>query len=462
MRKQWLLGALSLVVLAGGWAVARSAAEPSQGTPAGNDQINEVRIQALLDEMRSTDLDKLAALDIKPLELPPAGVDVMRVRLEETYDIAGIGKDTVELKGWIAVKHDNTRPAQGERVLTWNSAVTDTEFVGMELHGESPVFGHVAITLDETQPSAGQVGKLSLPFVTGSILNVSYQPYRTLYRIDQVAANRVQGPAIALAADQAESKADSATIVTGTKARPVIAVIDGVLKAITARDAKAMSRYYSPSGNNLFFGPVNKGVARGSAEYIRELSKSLSSVKSFEAKRNDDVQVRLSGNLAVATLTGTNTVVTAKEERGSSPWRWTVELERGKGGNWLITHDHISFTAVDPSQPIDRQGLSDAVLGAACKAEVSVSVKMDALDLQMRTAVPVVWYSEVETIPPVGAIASVSVNPAPLVANGRSVGTLQHGAVKFREVVRHVPLVDVRKPGQHIAASGNSGGTGGR
>ncbi|HEV2761863.1 MAG TPA: hypothetical protein VGV38_02620, partial [Pyrinomonadaceae bacterium] len=52
----------------------------------------------------------------------------------------------------------------------------------------------------------------------------------------------------------------------------------------------------------------------------------------------------------------------------------------------------------------------------------------------------VIWYSEVETIPPVGATASVSVTPTPMLSKGRRVATLEHGAVRFREIVRHVAL----------------------
>jgi hypothetical protein len=51
-----------------------------------------------------------------------------------------------------------------------------------------------------------------------------------------------------------------------------------------------------------------------------------------------------------------------------------------------------------------------------------------------------VWFSEVTTIPPVGHQASVTVDPIRMVSAGREVGTLTSGIVKFREVVRHLPL----------------------
>src|SRR5947209_10613787 len=87
----------------------------------------------------------------------------MRVRLEETYTVKGIGKDTVELTGWIAVRHGASRPAPGFRTVSWQTAVTDTEFVGLDLHGESNVFGPVHVTLDSSRPTIGQVGRIDIP-----------------------------------------------------------------------------------------------------------------------------------------------------------------------------------------------------------------------------------------------------------------------------------------------------------
>lgn len=451
MKRRWWIAVLPLLVLAVAYYSGRATAEPGGAMPA-KAEVNQRRIQNLVDEMRRVDVDRLAALAMKPLEIPEPGVDVMRVRLEETYDIEGVGKDTVELKGWIAVKHDNTRPAEGEELLTWNSAVTDTEFVAMELRGESAVFGPVEISLDKSRPSVGQVGKLCFPFAVGSSLDASYMPHRTLFEIDRQAAGRAQSATVMPAAQRRPGKPrETSTLVKGEKARPVVAVVDGVIKAIGAKDPKAMMRYYSSSGSNLFFGQTPQGVTRGGEDYVRQLSRTFENIKSIEIKRNDDVQVRMSDNLAVATLTGVNNVVNAKGQRGSSPWRWTVEMER-TGNQWQITHDHLSFYE-DPGMPIDRQQISGlAERGACCLANISVAVNMSKLGLKMWTAEPVRWYSEVETIPPVGYTASVSATPTPLVAAGRQVGTLEHGVVKFREVVRHVSLLDSTRPDLRIAS----------
>jgi len=458
MRKRTLLicaGALVAVVVIGGrGAVGGASPDPVPASASFNNR----RIQALIDEMRHVALDKLPALEITARKLPEPGVDVMRVRLEETYDVAGIGKDTIDLSGWIAVRHDHTRPGEGETTLTWNTALTDTEFVAMELHGESPTFGPVAITLDPTMPSRGQVGRLCLPFVVGSSLDAAYLPYRKLFKADVDASNRIQGaPGPQYVRMLFASPRPTAGRVGEADRKSVMAAIDGVIKAIGDKDSKALLEHYSPAGNNLFFGQTKEGVTRGGENYVRQLSTVFANIKTIQVKRNDDVQLRVSGNLAVASLTGVNNVVNAAGKKGASPWRWTVELER-TGGKWMISHDHLSFYN-DPNMPVDHQELSGlAERGACCLANLSVSVVMQKLDLQMRTASPVRWYSEVETIPPVGHTASVSAIPTPLVSGGREVGTLIHGAVKFREVVRHVPLMDVTRPEMRVASLGSGDG----
>lgn len=132
----------------------------------GTEKENRVRLQKLLDEFGSISwsrLAKLSPLPVEPYKLPGPGVQVMRAELDETYDIEGIGRDTVKLRGWIAVTHAQPRPAQGETQVTWNTAVMDTEFVGLDLRGESSVFGPIHVKLDATRPSHGQVGRIEIP-----------------------------------------------------------------------------------------------------------------------------------------------------------------------------------------------------------------------------------------------------------------------------------------------------------
>ncbi|HXO42861.1 MAG TPA: DUF6073 family protein [Thermoanaerobaculia bacterium] len=387
------------------------------------------RIAGLLAEMKTVSLASLEPLRVKPFTLPAAGVDVMRVRMEETYDIAGVGKDTVELTGWIAVTHDNPRPAEGESTVTWSSAVSDTSFVGMDLHGNSSIFGPVEVGLDPRSPSTGQVGKLAIPFIKQVSLDAAYRPYRlTDARRSYLPIGR---------APSGQPKAGKKYDRQPASQAAVTAVLKGVLKAIENKDAEGMLRYYSKSTSAIFFGVTPEVATHGGEAYVKALSAMFANIRSIKPVPDDDIQVKVSGNLAVASLTGTNVVVDNQGRRGSSPWRWTVQLEKADGG-WMITHDHLSLVE-DQNAPEDQR-FRGPEAGRECLASLSVTIRMPELDLRMATQHPVNWYSEVETIPPVGYTASVSMTPTPLLSAGRVIGSLEHGVVKFREVVKHVAL----------------------
>jgi hypothetical protein len=252
-----------------------------------------MKIASLVNEMNKVtpgQLQEMAAIPPKPYTLPDPGVDVMRARLTENYTIAGIGEDSVELNGWIAVAHG--KPSTSE----WNTAVTETRFVALDLHGESKIFVPVHVTFDPDHLAVGQVGRsVELP----------------------------ENARIVLAKANAEAK-----------------------KQPKARQQST---------------PSTKQPANGKAP----ASKALSSE--------------------------------------------------------------------DPC--------ADGASCFICRAPVSVAVAMPNLGLTMKTKVPATWFSVVNTIPPVGHTASVTIEPVSLVANdGREVGTLNSGRVLFRETVRHVGL----------------------
>jgi hypothetical protein len=264
MSKRTLLILLTIaaVTLAVGYRV--------NAAPAASDT---VRIASLVGEMENlgfAKVESLPSINVKPYTLPGASVDVMRVRLQETYEIAGIGNDTVDLSGWIAVRHGASRAANRQLPVSWGNSITDTEFVGLELQGQSSIFGPVRVSLDSARPAVGQVGNFDL----------SPTAARTL-----LVANTQQAP----------------------KPKP------------------------------------NDGGASSSA-------------------------------------------------------------------------------------------------ASSCRAPVNVKVSMSQLGLEMKTKEPAVWFSQVTTIPPVGQVASVTVDPVAMMSSGRQVGTLVSGVVKFREVVRTVPL----------------------
>jgi hypothetical protein len=145
-------------------ALPSLGAEPVTGP--GDIDADRQKVVRLLADFRGMAPARLAALNPLPVEqwkLPEAGIQVMRATVEETYSIDGVGVDTVELNGWIAVKHGDPRAAAGESQVTWNTAVIDTDFVGLELTGESALFGPVKVTLDATRTAHGQVGRIEIP-----------------------------------------------------------------------------------------------------------------------------------------------------------------------------------------------------------------------------------------------------------------------------------------------------------
>jgi hypothetical protein len=263
-------------------------------TAATSDSTKVATMVAELEGMSPAKLAKLNPIPPKPYTLPEPSVDVMRAKLEETYTIAGIGQDTVELSGWIAVTHG--KPSTDD----WNTAVTATRFIALELHGESKLFGPVHVTFDPQKQVLGAVGKITLP-EKATLQLAALQPK-----------------------DNGKEK---------------------------ARAAGA--------------GAPDKGKGKGSA--------------------------------------GANT----KSAEDGMP-------EEGDPG-------------------------TEASL--CCRAPVTVAVVMPKLNLRMETREPAVWYSVVNTIPPVGHVASVTVEPVALVTDdARVVGTLDSGRVFFRETVKHVAL----------------------
>ncbi|HEX8090317.1 MAG TPA: DUF6073 family protein, partial [Blastocatellia bacterium] len=361
------------------------------------------------------DLDSLTSLPVERFALPTASVDVMRVRLEETYDIAGVGKDTVELKGWIAVTHDNPRPGIGQSEVKWGTAVSDTEFVSMDLHGESPIFGPVHITLDKENTSKGRVGKLELPFVIQMGLDSAYREYRTTKEV------------------KFTKSGGSAPVLRG-EARAVAQVLNNVMTAISNKDAHTMLSYYAKDSSGTVFGKSDAELIKGkSADFETAIRSQFDNIRRIKVIPNNDINIKVNGNVASANLTGVNDVIDIAGRRATSPWQWTVQLQK-QGDNWAIVNDKLTFVRATSAAPQSSGSSSQ------CVASVAVNVEMPKLDLKMRTKNAFNWYSEVETIPPVGYTASVSFTPTPMVSAGRQVGTLQHGVVKFREIVRHVAL----------------------
>lgn len=398
---------------------ATSLASPRALTDAG-------RVERLLEEMKAADLDKLDALPVEPFKIPDASVDVMRVRLEETYEVAGVGRDTVELRGWIAARIDNARPARGETEVRWGSAVSDTEFVGMELRGESAKFGPVFVRINREQPSKGQVGALEFSIPEALALGNAYKKYREPSRF---------------AAETDETAAEPAAAQRQTAdQRAITRVMDDLWASLERRDAAGFTKDFAADFD--YPGSARPGVdVTSKTEYIADLRAQLTNVRSMKVNARPPT-IRVTGNFARVTARGTNTVVPREGEGGDTRWTATVHFQKVRN-RWRITQNQIRFNVADDTEgDMSQQELKRRA--ASCRASLSIDVYMPKLDLWMKSERPVIWYSEVETIPPVGYTASVSLTPTPMLSNGRRVATLEHGAVKFREIVRHVPLEGTR------------------
>lgn len=433
--KKYLVGALltatlvSLTLLAwNGRSAGTAALASSPKTPTDVERVGQ-----LLEEMKTADLNNLPALEVKPFEIPGASLDVMRARLEETYEVNGIGRDTVELSGWIAAKIDDPHPMEGETQVTWGTAISDTEFVGMELRGESRKFGPVIVTINKDMPSKGQVGALEFTLGEALELNRAYSKYRQPSPYDDTES--AAEPAAA------EPEPPVAPMPTAADERAIARVMDSLWRSLEKRDPIAYTKDFAADFDYAGSSSPDKEV-NSRKEFIEDMRDQLSNVQSMKVNANAP-KIRIFGRLATVSASGTNTVVQKEGESGDAPWRATAQL-RKSGNRWLLTQNQVRFRQPEASngKPLNQQELRRRA--SACRASLSIDVYMPKLDLHMKAGHPVTWYSEVQTIPPVGYTASVSLTPTPMLSNGRQVATLEHGAVKFREIVRHVALLGAR------------------
>jgi uncharacterized protein (TIGR02246 family) len=439
MKRTIAAAALALVTLSVALAGDDSTVKPAFLN--GLSATDGAKVIKLLQDLPNTDINSLVPLTIQPYALPKAGVDVMRVKMDETYAVDGIGKDTIQLSGWIAVIHHDARPAPGEKEIRWGTAISDTEFVGMDLRGDSQIFGPVRVTLNPAYRSRGVVGKLSLSIMDSIMLDLVYGEHRITIISRQ---NVPTGPAANLPAGVGRFGSFFQPPSTPKMSRAQAAVADvvkNVFNAISDKSAEKMLSFYDKSPDNVFFNTSVGKEIRGAETYVNTLAKMFSQIRTIKVIPDNDMNVVVSGPLAVVTATGINDVVDNEGHRGTGPWEVTIQLQK-RGDRWLITHDQFSFRDVQSVQALAGRPneISRVSAAAKCIANIEANIAMNRLNLNMQAKSPIQWYSEVDTIPPVGFTASVSLFPTRLQSEGRSVATLEHGAVRFREVVMHVPL----------------------
>ncbi|HEV2762577.1 MAG TPA: DUF6073 family protein, partial [Pyrinomonadaceae bacterium] len=365
MRKI-LFGTLLGVMLAGVFVAAWNRRPAGTTAEAAAHALTDAaRVEMLLEEMKVAKLDELSPLPVEPFKIPGASVDVMRVRLEETYEVEGIGRDTVELHGWIAARIDNARPARGETDVRWGTAVSDTEFVGMELRGESAKFGPVVVRINHKQPSKGQVGALEFSIPEALALNNAYKSFRA-------PETDTSEPAAPAAPAPQRQTADQ---------RAIAQVMSDLWAALERRDAAGFTKDFAADFD--YPGSARPGVEiRNKADYVADLKQQLSNVRSMKVNARPPT-IRVTGAFARVTARGTNTVVPREGEGGDTPWSAALHLQK-VGRRWRITQNQIRFNVVaDDDENISQQELRRRA--ASCRASLSIEVHMPKLDLWMES-----------------------------------------------------------------------------
>jgi hypothetical protein len=434
--KKILIGTLLSIMLTGltffVWT-GRSTGSAALASPKAATDVE--RIDELLGDMKTAELDKLPALAVKPFEIPRASVDVMRARLEETYEIDGVGRDTVQLSGWIAAKIDDAHPMEGEKEVRWGTAISDTEFIGMELRGESAKFGPVIVTINKDMPSKGQVGALEFSLGEALALNRTYSKYRQPSPYENVAGE-------AATTVETGEPTEPAAVAATVDEKAITRVMNNLWASLERKDVAGYTKDFAADFDYEGSAAPDSNV-KTKKQFVDDLNQQLANVQSMKVNASAP-KIRVFGRLATVSASGTNTVVQKEGESGDTPWRATAQLKK-VGSKWLLVQNQVRFRQIEAStdKPLSQGELRKRA--SACRASLSIDVYMPKLDLHMKAGQPVVWYSEVQTIPPVGYTASVSLTPTPMLSGGRQVATLEHGAVKFREIVRHVALQGARQ-----------------
>lgn len=91
--------------------------------------------------------------EVKAYALPKAGIDKMRIVMKETYEIKGVGKDTITLTGFLVSRRGTPLLGMGQTKHSWENSTVVAEFTELDLRGKSNVFGNVHVTIDRTQPN---------------------------------------------------------------------------------------------------------------------------------------------------------------------------------------------------------------------------------------------------------------------------------------------------------------------
>ena len=96
-------------------------------------------------------------IEVSQFTLPPAGTDIVAITMEESYEIEGIGQDTVTLTGTLVAERATPLLGFESETVEWETSTVVARFSGLNLHGESEVFGPVDVFLDPRTPAMAAV-----------------------------------------------------------------------------------------------------------------------------------------------------------------------------------------------------------------------------------------------------------------------------------------------------------------
>lgn len=95
--------------------------------------------------------------EVKPVTLPRAGTDAVDITIVETYEVEGIGRDQVTLKGVLTTERATPLLGFGVAEHSWDNSTVVAKFTSLDLKGQSDVFGPVNVKLDPSTAGFGVV-----------------------------------------------------------------------------------------------------------------------------------------------------------------------------------------------------------------------------------------------------------------------------------------------------------------
>ena len=120
----------------------------------------------------------------------------------------------------------------------------------------------------------------------------------------------------------------------------VLAVLDGRLEAMRAKDIDRAMSFYSPG--IVYFDIIPPHQFTGAGEVRRNFLRWFDEYQGDIGLETHDLHVAASGDVAFAHMIHPDSG-TRRNGQDITVWvRSTVCLQR-TGGQWLITHEHISF-----------------------------------------------------------------------------------------------------------------------